>query len=417
MTLTTLTTITTLTPDKQLITMKILVLNCGSSSIKYALYNMDDKSVMTSGGAERVGLDGAFVKVKLPNGEKKTVMHDIPEHTEGVKFIFSLLTDPEIGVINDLNEIDAVGHRMVHGGEKFNKSVVLTDEVLKTFEECIDLAPLHNPANLKGVKAVSELMPGLPQVGVFDTAFHQTMPAHSYLYAIPYELYEKYGVRRYGFHGTSHRYVSKRVCDFLGVNPADKKVITCHIGNGGSIAAVDGGKCVDTSMGLTPLEGLMMGTRSGDIDGGAITFLEKKLGLDADGMSNLLNKKSGVLGITGISSDMREIESANDEGNERAKLALDMYSYRIKKYVGAYAAAMGGCDIIVFTAGVGENQASMREDVCKNMEYMGVKLDVEKNKTIRGEEAIISTPDSKVTVCVIPTDEELMIATDTMNLL
>ena len=417
MTLTTLTTITTLTPDKQLITMKILVLNCGSSSIKYALYNMDDKSVMTSGGAERVGLDGAFVKVKLPNGEKKTVMHDIPEHTEGVKFIFSLLTDPEIGVIKDLNEIDAVGHRMVHGGEKFNKSVVLTDEVLKTFEECIDLAPLHNPANLKGVKAVSELMPSLPQVGVFDTAFHQTMPAHSYLYAIPYELYEKYGVRRYGFHGTSHRYVSKRVCDFLGVNPADKKVITCHIGNGGSIAAVDGGKCVDTSMGLTPLEGLMMGTRSGDIDGGAITFLEKKLGLDADGMSNLLNKKSGVLGITGISSDMREIESANDEGNERAKLALDMYSYRIKKYVGAYAAAMGGCDIIVFTAGVGENQASMREDVCKNMEYMGVKLDVEKNKTIRGEEAIISTPDSKVTVCVIPTDEELMIATDTMNLL
>lgn len=397
--------------------MKILVLNCGSSSIKYALYNMDDKSVMTSGGAERVGLDGAFVKVKLPNGEKKTVMHDIPEHTEGVKFIFSLLTDPEIGVIKDLNEIDAVGHRMVHGGEKFNKSVVLTDEVLKTFEECIDLAPLHNPANLKGVKAVSELMPGLPQVGVFDTAFHQTMPAHSYLYAIPYELYEKYGVRRYGFHGTSHRYVSKRVCDFLGVNPADKKVITCHIGNGGSIAAVDGGKCVDTSMGLTPLEGLMMGTRSGDIDGGAITFLEKKLGLDADGMSNLLNKKSGVLGITGISSDMREIESANDEGNERAKLALDMYSYRIKKYVGAYAAAMGGCDIIVFTAGVGENQASMREDVCKNMEYIGVKLDVEKNKTIRGEEAIISTPDSKVTVCVIPTDEELMIATDTMNLL
>lgn len=397
--------------------MKILVLNCGSSSIKYALYNMDDKSVMTSGGAERVGLDGAFVKVKLPNGEKKTVMHDIPEHTEGVKFIFSLLTDPKIGVIKDLNEIDAVGHRMVHGGEKFNKSVVLTDEVLKTFEECIDLAPLHNPANLKGVKAVSELMPGLPQVGVFDTAFHQTMPAHSYLYAIPYELYEKYGVRRYGFHGTSHRYVSKRVCDFLGVNPADKKVITCHIGNGGSIAAVDGGKCVDTSMGLTPLEGLMMGTRSGDIDGGAITFLEKKLGLDADGMSNLLNKKSGVLGITGISSDMREIESANDEGNERAKLALDMYSYRIKKYVGAYAAAMGGCDIIVFTAGVGENQASMREDVCRNMEYMGVKLDVEKNKTIRGEEAIISTPDSKVTVCVIPTDEELMIATDTMNLL
>ena len=378
---------------------------------------MDDKSVMTSGGAERVGLDGAFVKVKMPNGEKKQIMHDIPEHTEGVKFIFSLLTDPEIGVIKDLKEIDAVGHRMVHGGEKFNKSVVLTDEVLKTFEECIDLAPLHNPANLKGVKAVSELMPGLPQVGVFDTAFHQTMPAHSYLYAIPYELYEKYGVRRYGFHGTSHRYVSQRVCEFLGVNPADKKVITCHIGNGGSIAAVDGGKCVDTSMGLTPLEGLMMGTRSGDIDGGAITFLEKKLGLDADGMSNLLNKKSGVLGVSGISSDMREIDTAVEQGNERAKIALDMYNYRIKKYVGAYAAAMGGCDIIVFTAGVGENQSSMREQVCAGMEYMGIKLDVEKNKTVRGEEAVISAPDSKVTVCVIPTDEELMIATDTMNLL
>ena len=368
--------------------MKILVLNCGSSSIKYALYNMDDKSVMTSGGAERVGLDGAFVKVKMPDGTKKKVMHDIPEHTEGVKFIFSLLTDPEIGVIKSLDEIGAVGHRMVHGGEKFNKSVVLNDEVIEVFKSVSDLAPLHNPANLKGVMAVSELMPGLPQVGVFDTAFHQTMPAHSYLYAVPYDLYEKYGVRRYGFHGTSHRYVSKRVCDFLGVKYEDKKIITCHIGNGGSVAAVQNGKCVDTSMGLTPLEGLMMGTRSGDIDGGAVTFLEKKLGLGPDEMSNLL-----------------------------AKLALDMYNYRIKKYVGAYAAAMGGCDIIVFTAGVGENQYQMREAVCKDMEYMGVKLDAEKNKGIRGEEAIISTPDSKVTVCVIPTDEELMIATDTMNLL
>lgn len=397
--------------------MKILVLNCGSSSIKYALYNMDDKTVMASGGAERVGLEGAFVKVKLPNGEKKQVMHDIPEHTEGVKFIFSLLTDPEIGAIKDLKEIDAVGHRMVHGGEKFNKSVILNDEVLKVFEECSDLAPLHNPANLKGVKAVSELMPGLPQVGVFDTAFHQTMPKHSYLYAIPYELYKEYGVRRYGFHGTSHRYVSQRVCDFLGVNAADKKVITCHIGNGGSIAAVDGGKCVDTSMGLTPLEGLMMGTRSGDIDGGAITFLQKKLNLDADGMSNLLNKKSGVVGISGVSSDMREVDAAAAEGNEMAKTALDMYNYRIKKYVGAYTAAMGGCDIIVFTAGVGENQASMREEVCENMEWMGIKLDKEKNNTVHGEEAVISTPDSKVTVVVIPTDEELMIATDTMNLL
>ncbi len=397
--------------------MKILVLNCGSSSIKYALYNMDDKSVMTSGGAERVGLDGAFVKVKLANGEKKQVMHDIPEHTEGVKLIFSLLTDPEIGVIKDLSEIAAVGPRMVHGGEKFNKSVVLTDEVLKVFEECSDLAPLHNPANLKGVNAVSELMPNLPQVGVFDTAFHQTMPAKAYMYAIPYELYEQYGIRRYGFHGTSHRYVSKRVCDFLGVNPEDKKVITCHIGNGGSIAAVDGGKCVDTTMGLTPLEGVMMGTRSGDIDGGAVSFIQKKLNLDADGISNLLNKKSGVQGITGISSDMREVEAAEKAGNERAILAMEMYNYRIKKYIGAYAAAMNGCDIIVFTAGVGENQAGMRADVCKGMEWMGVKIDEAKNATIHGEEAVISAPDSKVTVVVVPTDEELMIATDTMNLL
>ena len=397
--------------------MKILVLNCGSSSTKYALYNMDDKSVLASGGAERVGLDGAFVKVKLPNGEKKQIMHDIPEHTEGVKFIFSLLTDPEKGAIKDLKEIDAVGHRMVHAGEKFNKSVILDVEVLKEFEACSDLAPLHNPANLKGVKAVSELMPGLPQVGVFDTAFHQTMPKYAYMYPIPYELYEKYAIRRYGFHGTSHRYVSKRVCDFLGVKPEDNKVITCHIGNGGSVAAVKYGKCIDTSMGLTPLEGVMMGTRSGDIDGGAVSFIQKKLGLDADGISNLLNKESGVLGITGISSDMREVEAAEKAGNERAVLAMQMYNYRIKKYVGAYAAAMGGCDIIVFTAGVGENQAGMREEVCKDMEWMGVKLDNKLNATIHGRKAVISTPDSKVTVVVIPTDEELMIATDTMNLL
>ena len=380
--------------------MKILVLNCGSSSIKYALYDMDTKEVMASGGAERVGMDGAFVKVKLPNGEKKTIMHDIPEHTEGVKFIFSLLTDREIGAIS----------------EKFNKSVLLNDEVLDAFESCIDLAPLHNPANLKGVRAVSELMPGLPQVGVFDTAFHQTMPKKAYMYALPYGLYKQYGVRRYGFHGTSHRYVSQRVCEFLDVNPKGKRIITCHIGNGGSIAAVKDGQCVDTTMGLTPLEGLMMGTRCGDIDGGAITYLEKKLDLDPDAMSNLLNKQSGVLGITGESSDMRDVENAAKEGNERAQLALDMYFYRIKKYIGAYAAAMGGVDIIVFTAGVGENQMGMREEVCKGLEFLGVQFDAERNKT-RGEEAVISAEGSKVTVCVIPTDEELMIASDTMNLL
>ena len=396
--------------------MKILVLNCGSSSIKYALYNMDDKSVMTSGGAERVGLDGAFVKVKLANGEKKQIMHDMPEHTEGVKFIFSLLTDPEIGVIKSLKEIDAVGHRMVHGGEKFAKSVVITPEVIKAFEEVSDLAPLHNPANLKGIRAVEELMPGLPQVGVFDTAFHQTMPAYSYMYALPYEVYEKFAVRRYGFHGTSHRYVSARVCEFLGVPYEKQRIITCHIGNGGSLAAVKDGKCLDTTMGLTPLEGIMMGTRSGDVDGGAVTFLQKKLGLNPDQMSDLLNKKSGVAGVSGVGSDMRDLEAAVAAGNERAKLATDMYNYKIKKYVGAFAAAMGGVDIIVFTAGVGENQASMRAAVCRDMEFMGVKVDEALNATIRGKEAIISTPDSKVKVVVIPTDEELMIASDTAAL-
>ena len=396
--------------------MKILVLNCGSSSIKYALYNMDDQSVMTSGGAERVGLDGAFVKVKLANGEKKQIMHDMPEHTEGVKFIFSLLTDPEIGVIKSLKEIDAVGHRMVHGGEKFAKSVVITPEVIKAFEEVSDLAPLHNPANLKGIRAVEELMPGLPQVGVFDTAFHQTMPQYSYMYALPYEVYEKYAVRRYGFHGTSHRYVSARVCEFLGVDYNKQRIITCHIGNGGSLAAVKNGKCMDTTMGLTPLEGIMMGTRSGDVDGGAVTFLQKKLGLNPDQMSDLLNKKSGVAGISGVGSDMRDLEAAVAAGNKRAKLATDMYNYKIKKYVGAFAAAMGGVDIIVFTAGVGENQASMRAEVCRDMEFMGVNVDEALNATIRGKEAIISTPDSKVKVVVIPTDEELMIASDTAAL-
>ena len=395
--------------------MKILVLNCGSSSIKYALYNMDDKRVMTSGGAERVGLDGAFVKVKLANGEKKQIMHDIPEHTEGVKFIFSLLTDPEIGVIKSLDEINAVGHRMVHGGEKFTESVVITPEVIKAFEAVSDLAPLHNPANMKGVNAVSELMPGLPQVGVFDTAFHQTMPAKAYMYAVPYELYEKYGVRRYGFHGTSHRYVSKRACEFLGIPQQGCKMITAHIGNGGSLAAVVDGKCVDTTMGLTPLEGVMMGTRSGDIDGGAVTFIQKKLNLDADGISNLLNKKSGVQGLCGY-SDMRDVEAAAKNGDKKAEVAQASYFYRIKKYIGAYAAAMGGCDVLVFTAGVGENQTGMREAACEGLEFMGIKIDKAVNATVRGKEAVISTPDSKVKVVVIPTDEELMIASDTMAL-
>lgn len=397
--------------------MKILVLNCGSSSIKYALYNMDTKEVMTSGGAERVGLEGAFVKVKLANGEKKQIMHDMPEHTEGVKFIFSLLTDPEIGVIKDLKEVDAVGHRMVHGGEKFAQSVIITPEVIKAFEEVSDLAPLHNPANLKGIRAVEAVMPGLPQVGVFDTAFHQTMPAYSYMYALPYEVYEKYGVRRYGFHGTSHRYVSARACEYLGIKAEGTKMITCHIGNGASLAAVVDGKCLDTSMGLTPLEGVMMGTRSGDVDGGAVTYLQKKLGLDPDAMSNYLNKQSGVAGISGMGSDMRDLEAGVAAGNKRAQLANDMYNYKIKKYIGAYAAAMGGVDVIVFTAGVGENQASMREAACEGLEFMGVKINKEFNAGIRGKEAVISTDDSRVKVVVIPTDEELMIASDTAALL
>ena len=397
--------------------MKILVLNCGSSSVKYKLIDTADDNVLAEGGVEKIGLPDGFLKYKLDDGSKAIRELGLVDHKGAVKAVLDILTDPELGCIKSYDEIQAVGHRIVHGAEKFSKSVLLTDEVLKVFEECSDLAPLHNPANLKGVKAVSELMPGLPQVGVFDTAFHQTMPDYAYMYAVPYELYEKYGIRRYGFHGTSHRYVAKRVCDFLGVKPEDKKIITCHIGNGASIAAVDGGKCVDTSMGLTPLEGVMMGTRSGDIDGGAVAFLQKKLGLDADGISDLLNKKSGVLGITELSSDMREVEAACEKGEPKAVLAMNMYNYRIKKYIGAYAAAMGGVDIIVFTAGVGENQWSTRQESCEGLEFLGVKIDKELNKGLRGVEKIISTADSKVTVCIIPTDEELMIATDTMELL
>ena len=399
-----------------LIDMKVLVLNCGSSSIKYKLFDMDHKAVIAQGGIEKIGLKDSFLKLTLPNGEKKILEKDIPEHTAGVEFILQTLTGAEYGVVKSMDEIDAVGHRMVHGGEKFSQSVLLTPEVLAAFEACNDLAPLHNPANLKGVHAIAAILPNVPQVGVFDTAFHQTMPDYAYMYAVPYELYQKYGVRRYGFHGTSHRYVSKRVCEFLGVDPAGKRIITCHIGNGGSITAIKDGKSVDTSMGLTPLEGLMMGTRSGDIDGGAVTYIMEKEGLDAAGMSNLLNKKSGVLGIFGESSDMRDLESAAAAGNQRALLAERMYFYRMKKYIGSYAAALGGVDIIVFTGGVGENQASARWAACEGLEFMGVKLDADRNK-VRGEEAVISTDDSQVKVVVIPTDEELMIASDTMDIL
>ena len=396
--------------------MKILVLNCGSSSIKYKLFDMTTKEVLAQGGIEKIGLVGSFLKLTLPNGEKKILEKDIPEHTAGIEFILNTLVSTEYGAIKSLDEINAVGHRMVHGGERFSESVLLNKEVLDAFIACNDLAPLHNPANLKGVNAVSAILPNVPQVGVFDTAFHQTMPDYAYMYAIPYELYEKYGVRRYGFHGTSHRYVSQRVCEFLGVDPKGKKIITCHIGNGGSISAIKDGKCIDTSMGLTPLEGLVMGTRSGDIDAGAVTFIMEKEGLNATGVSNLLNKKSGVLGVSGVSSDMRELEAAVAAGNPKAILAEKMYFYRIKKYIGAYAAALGGVDIILFTGGVGENQANCRSEVCEGLEFMGVKIDLEKNK-VRGEEAIISADDSKVTVAVIPTDEELMIASDTLAIL
>ena len=396
--------------------MKILVLNCGSSSIKYKLFDMSNSTVIAQGGIEKIGLQGSFLKLTLPNGEKKVLEKDIPEHTVGIEFILDTLTSAEYGAIKSLDEINAVGHRMVHGGEKFSKSVLLNQEVLDAFTACNDLAPLHNPANLKGVNAVTAILPNVPQVGVFDTAFHQTMPDYAYMYAVPYELYEQYGVRRYGFHGTSHRYVSKRVCEFLGIEQEGTKIITCHVGNGGSISAIKDGKCIDTSMGLTPLEGLMMGTRSGDIDAGAITYLMDKLKLDGAGVSDLLNKKSGVLGIFKKSSDMRELEAAVANGEERAILTEKMYFYRIKKYIGAYAAALGGVDIIVFTGGVGENQATARWGACEGLEYMGIKLDPEKNK-VRGEEMIISTDDAKVKVIVIPTDEELMIASDTMEIL
>lgn len=397
--------------------MKILVLNCGSSSIKYKLFEMETKEVLAQGGIEKIGLVGSFLKLTLPNGEKKILEKDIPEHTVGVEFIFQTLTSQEYGALKSLDELDAVGHRMVHGGERFSQSVILTKEVLEAFTACNDLAPLHNPANLKGVNAVSALLPDIPQVGVFDTAFHQTMPAHAYMYAVPYELYEKYGVRRYGFHGTSHRYVSQRVCEYLDIPAEGSRIITCHVGNGGSISAVKDGKCMDTTMGLTPLEGLMMGTRSGDIDGGAVTFIMDKEGLNSAGISNLLNKKSGLAGVSCISSDMREVAAAAKEGNKRARLALDMYYYRIKKYIGAYAAVMGGVDVILFTGGVGENQSDCREIVCTGLEYMGVEIDKAVNDTVHGDEAVISTPTSKVKVVVIPTDEEMMIASDTLALL
>ncbi len=396
--------------------MKILVLNCGSSSIKYKLYDMEGEKVLAQGGVERIGLDGAFIKVTLPSGEKRQIMHDMPDHKEGVNVVFKALLDPEMGALKSLDEIDAVGHRIVQGGDKFNQSVLVDKSVEEGIEELCDLAPVHNAGHLKGIRAVDALMPKTPQVVVFDNAFHSTMPDYAYLYAIPYELYEKYHVRRYGFHGTSHRYVSRRVCEILELDQADSKVITCHIGNGASIAAVLNGKVVDTSMGLTPLAGVMMGSRCGDIDPSAVTYLMEKLDMSPHEMSEFLNKKSGVLGITGISSDMRDVEAAANEGNERAVLALKMYAYRVKKYIGSYAAAMGGVDAVVFTAGVGENQTGLRADICQGLEFLGIEMDEAANAAARGREAVISSPSSRVKVVVVPTDEEIVIARDTQAL-
>ena len=396
--------------------MKILVLNCGSSSIKYKLFEMDTKTVLAQGGVEKIGLPDSFLKITLQNAEKVVLEKNMPEHTVGIEFILQTLISAEYGCIKSLNEIDAVGHRVVHGGEKFNQSVLITPEIIKQVQSCTELAPLHNPANLKGVDAIAKILPRVPQVAVFDTSFHQTMPDYAYMYAVPYEYYEKYGVRRYGFHGTSHRYVSKRACDFLGLDYENTKIITAHIGNGGSITAVAGGKSVDTSMGLTPLEGLMMGTRAGNIDTGAVLYVANKEHLSNDQVSDMLNKKSGLLGISGVSSDMRDIDAAIAQGNTRAALALQMYEYNILKYIGAYAAVLNGFDVLVFTGGVGENQVALRERLCKSLAYLGVECNCELNAASRGEEVEISTKNSKVRVVVIPTDEELMIASNTKRL-
>ena len=396
--------------------MKILVLNCGSSSIKYKLFDMDTHAVMVQGGVEKIGLPDAFLQIKLANGEKVKIEQPMPEHTVGIQLILNSLVDEKIGCIASLDEIQAVGHRVVHGGEKFNQSVVITPEVKEMIVKCVELAPLHNPANLKGIEAVETALPGVPQVAVFDTAFHQTMPDEAYMYAIPYELYEKYAIRRYGFHGTSHRYVSARVCEYLGIDPLKSKIVTAHIGNGGSCTAVMNGKSVDTSMGLTPLEGLVMGTRAGDMDLGAATYIMEKEGLSTAEFSNLMNKKSGLMGVSGVSSDARDIDAAVNEGNKRADLARRMFIYRVKKYIGAYAAAMNGVDVIVFTGGIGENDAYIRAEIIKGLTYLGIEFDESKN-AVRGEERVLTTEDSKVKVCIIPTDEEWMIASDTQFLI
>jgi acetate kinase len=397
--------------------MKIIVLNCGSSSIKYQLFEMPERSVIAKGLVDKIGLKGSAIKHKRNDGTEVKLEGEILDHQSGIEFLLGVLISQKYGSIKDLNEIDAIGHRVVHAGEKFSGSVYITDEVVDALEECVDLAPLHNPPNLKGIYAMKELLPDVPQVGVFDTAFHQTMPPRAYLYGIPYSLYEKYKVRRYGFHGTSHKYVSKRACEVLGLDINKLKIITCHLGNGASMAAIANGKSVDTTMGMTPIEGLVMGTRCGDLDVGALLYIADKEQTSIPYTSTLVNKFSGMLGISGISSDMRDIEIAAENGHERAALAMEIYQYRVRKYIGAYAAAMGGVDLIVFTGGIGENDTVTRTKSLDGFEFIGLTIDREKSLKSRGKEELISTPDSKVKVMVVPTDEELMIATDTFDIL
>ena len=396
--------------------MKILVINCGSSSLKYQLIDMQNEEVIAKGLAERIGIEGSVLKHQPKNSDKITIERPMPTHKEALQTLVDALTDKNYGVIKDMGEIAAVGHRVVHAGEKFAYSVMLDDDVMGALKECIEIAPLHNPPNIMGIEACRQIMPNVPMVGVFDTAFHQTMPKEAYIYAIPYEYYEKYKIRRYGFHGTSHKYVSERAAEMLGKPLEQLKLITCHLGNGASIAAVKHGKSVETSMGFTPLEGLAMGTRSGDIDPAIIKYLSEKENMSVAKVDEMLNKKSGVLGISGVSSDFRDVEDAADNGNERAKLALDVYVHKVKKYIGAYAAIMNGADAIIFTAGLGENSDLIRSAVCKDMSFLGIELDEAKNK-VRGKEVDLSKAGSKVKVLLVPTNEELMIARDTKKII
>jgi len=396
--------------------MKILVINCGSSSIKYQFYSLAESRILAKGIVEKIGMKGSFLKHEKESGQKVLFEGEILDHKIGIEYILGVLSSEKHGCITSLDEINAVGHRVVHGGEEFSESVLITDEVIHTLEKFIELAPLHNPPNLKGIYAIKALIPDIPQVAVFDTAFHHTMPQHAFMYAIPYALYKKYGIRRYGFHGTSHRYVSNRACEILGVDPKTVKVITCHLGNGASACAIKYGESVDTSMGFTPLEGLIMGTRSGDIDMGAVSYIMDKEKIGTKSASILFNKHSGLLGITGISSDSREITAAANKGDERCLLAIKMFDYRVKKYIGAYAAAMGGVDVLIFTGGIGENSVITRASVCEDLEFLGIEIDQTINKEVRGEERTISKEGSKVKVMVVPTNEEWMIAIDTQNI-